>query len=445
MITTDGGESWESHPIDATGDYKVLQLQVIDELTLFIRLHISQGYEQVLGSTDGGESWSELSGTTNLEDVETMYWLDEERGLLFGTDGSTRESHLLQTTDRGQSWTTLLVPSNGPLNEKSILDMAFIDGQRGFAVGQGGTILTTSNSGSTWELANQGYPMFYSIGFLTDDRGFLSTGLGYYESSDGGSTWDYSAGTESIYAVDMSVGPQGVYLSGVQGLFSRLDPDTKTVDPIPLPVTFYWLYYMGQSPDALFLAGTTLLPEQFNAFLISDDGGERFDVYEIDAGDNGLMAIDHRSGVFFATTSGELLISTDRGATWTSRYTFAPGDYPGDAEFFDDSTGIVVLTGGRLLRTEDQGASFSVIDEEPRNITGLLAIDDQTMFAYGQRETDYGWVGAVWKSIDRGLTWELDPLPVRVEANLTSMCTSENYIFATGGNGEILRLRKPSK
>ena len=443
MKTTDGGEHWETHTFDPVGDYRGLDLRIVDEQTLFVRLYRTQSIEKVFGSADGGATWSEVSATSDLEDIEAMYWLDGERGLLFGTDATTRQAGLFRTGNHGLDWIRVALPFNGPLDERSILDMAFTDDRKGFATGQGGTIFTTSNGGSSWELANQGYPEFYSIAFGTDDLGLMSTGLGYYHSDDGGTTWNYVTGNESVYVSRMSTGPQGTYLAGVMGECARVDPDTNIAHRVSLPVSFMWLYYVGQSEDALFLAGTVTSPTRYNAFLISTDQGEHFDVHEIDAGENGLIDIEYRSGVFFATTTGGLLVSPDNGATWHNRHVFSP-DIAGHTEFFDDATGVAALADGHLLRTEDQGVSWVTVSEENRNISGLFAADDRTLFACGQKKTGYGWVGTIWRSDDRGMSWEEDTLPVRVEGQIKSMCASEHYVFAIGGNGEVLRLRKPA-
>ncbi len=442
MITTDGGENWESHIIETTGDYKGLELQVIDTQTLFVRLHNTQSSEKVVCSLDGGRNWSEYSAESNLEDVESMYWFDGEQGLIFGKDSPTRTNHLLRTTDRGQNWTAIPLPFNGPLTDHSIMDMAFIDAQSGFAVGQGGAIFTTSDGGLHWGLANQGHPEFYSIGFDTNERGFLSTGTGYYRSNDGGFNWDYATGSESIYVFNMSVGPQGVYLGGIQNHITRIDPDTEIATRIMLPISFFYMYYMDQSSDALFLAGTVSSPYRHNAFLISTDQGENFDVHEIDTEGNGLIGIEYRSGVFFATTTSELLVSLDGGENWDLQYSFSP-DIVRHTEFFDTRTGIATLVDGQILKTEDQGISWVVIDAELPDINGLFTADNQTMFAFGQRKNDYGYIGTIWKTEDRGSSWEQDPLPVLIESSLKSMTANENYLYTTGGNGEILRLRKP--
>jgi photosystem II stability/assembly factor-like uncharacterized protein len=65
---------------------------------------------------------------------------DERVGWAVGERGT-----ILRTTDGGQSWFTISVPVRSTL-----LSVQFADEDQGWIVGRGGTILRSEDSGRTW-------------------------------------------------------------------------------------------------------------------------------------------------------------------------------------------------------------------------------------------------------------------------------------------------------
>jgi len=441
LVTVDGGQTWVTHSLGVGPDYKGVELQVLDAQHLFARMHRTQSLERVFASEDGGVTWTERTADAGLDDIGAMVWLAPDRGLVFGGDAQGWP-HLLRTSDGGASWDEAALPFGAGLREDTVLDMTFVDGQRGFAVGQGGAIAVTADAGQTWSQGNPGQPELYSIGFVSDELGYASAGVGYYRTTDGGVSWEYAAGSESMYVMDTSVGPAGAYFGGVRDRVYALDPATGEVTVSLLPAYFLFHYAMAQSPDALLLAGRASGPDAPNVLMVSDDGAASFEVHEIDVGEGAVVDIDHRSGRLFATTTGELLVSDDGGDSWVVAHDFSP-DVPARAAFFDDQVGVVTLADGRLLRTADGGESWVTVDDTPRFVTGIVAADATTMHAVGSVMTAYGSVGAAWRSEDAGLTWVEEPLPVRVASTLRGICASPGYVYTTGGNGEVLRISRP--
>lgn len=83
------------------------------------------------------QDWeTQTSGATNV--LNGVWFLDEARGYAVGNGGT-----VLETEDGGQSWSPLL------LTFDDMLDVAF-DGDIGLIVGDNGTIFRTTNAGQDW-------------------------------------------------------------------------------------------------------------------------------------------------------------------------------------------------------------------------------------------------------------------------------------------------------
>src|SRR5215470_19504177 len=88
-----------------------------------------------------GQWFSVDSGTTN--NLNGAYLLDSGIGFAVGDAGT-----ILKSTDAGATWGTL--PS-GTTN--TLYDVYFFDGTQGAAVGEQGLILRTTDGGAMWQRA----------------------------------------------------------------------------------------------------------------------------------------------------------------------------------------------------------------------------------------------------------------------------------------------------
>jgi hypothetical protein len=91
-------------------------------------------WDVVYKTTSAGASWQTL--TTNLG-ARRIQMFDSLNGWIMTTSG------LMHTTNGGDSWTTAV-------SQSGLQALRFCDPQNGVAVGGSGTILRTTDSGSTW-------------------------------------------------------------------------------------------------------------------------------------------------------------------------------------------------------------------------------------------------------------------------------------------------------
>jgi photosystem II stability/assembly factor-like uncharacterized protein len=149
-----------------------------------------------MATSDGGASWTrQYAGTADLDQVD---FIDGQHGWAAG-GGS-----LLRTTDGGASWSALAEPCQGELSS-----VHFVSPALGYAVaaatsaetaagpspgGQdttalGGSLLRTTDGGSTWSPVTSAPADPQSACFGNADDGYLGTPARIWRTTDGGQRW----------------------------------------------------------------------------------------------------------------------------------------------------------------------------------------------------------------------------------------------------------------
>lgn len=105
-------------------------------------------FERLRISHDKGISWVRRSTIpTGLRSITPAFrMLDNARGFYSDPFG---QLHI--TADSGMTWTAVVTPTSTPLN-----DLIFVDHMRLLAVGDEGTILSSSDGGYTWQVEESG-------------------------------------------------------------------------------------------------------------------------------------------------------------------------------------------------------------------------------------------------------------------------------------------------
>ena len=138
----------------------------------------------ILGTTDGGRTWRQESPGGNLQDsFLDVAALDERQAIAIGAYGLFSE-----TRDGGVTWTRRRLSDDDPhLNRISRGPTGTL-----YVAGERGTLLRSSDQGSTWQPMASGYTgSFYGV-LALDRRTLLAYGLqGHvHRSSDDGATWE---------------------------------------------------------------------------------------------------------------------------------------------------------------------------------------------------------------------------------------------------------------
>jgi photosystem II stability/assembly factor-like uncharacterized protein len=204
--TDDAGVTWL--PVDLGGktiagvcSIDVLKTQRIYQGVLqpHVVIHAAGrvgGPTGLLRSADGGKTWS----VRDMSDVAGMIldvkFLDENAGLIFAStsrDAATTEGLILRTTDGGVSWREVYRSGR---KAELIWKASFVDGKIGYATVQSydtsraqQLIVKTTDGGQSWTelpMVVDATARQFGIGFINENRGWVGTAAGGFETRDGG-------------------------------------------------------------------------------------------------------------------------------------------------------------------------------------------------------------------------------------------------------------------
>jgi photosystem II stability/assembly factor-like uncharacterized protein len=218
----------------------------------------------------------------------------------------------------------------------ALATVCFPDDQHGWTAGQSGVILHTEDGGGTWKAQSSGADAYLLAIDFIDPRHGVAVGAEstVLFTTDGGRRWQNAA------------------LGSALGLVEEIN-----------------------------LFAVVMLDEQ-NA-CIAGDGGRIFSsedggghwveskspLYDPEIMEGRILySMTHDAGILYAVgIDGVLVISTDRGKTWTERAT----GHPGPELYCVDvvkGVGLAAGSGGHVLRTLDGGSTWEVM-AVPQEIT----------------------------------------------------------------------------
>jgi len=275
--------------------------------------------------------------------------------------------------------------------DQGLYGIHFSDSNNGTVVGISGTILRTSNGGSTWVQQASGTDLVLFDIFLSDENTGTAVGLGgiILRTTNGGETWvpQSNGNFEALFSVFFSDLNNGIAV----GHFGTI-----------LKTTNGGINWVQQS------SGTTA---QLRKVYFTDSV-------------NG----------FIAGSNGTILFTNDGGNTWVQQFGGIQINLLG-VSFTDINNGVVVggsnLTGAGIFRTTNGGQSWM-----QQHSISFEALTD-VHFTDSQTGTAVGWNGIILRTTDGGITW------VTQNSNSTSYLTSVYFVnsnigYAVGSSGTIL-------
>ena len=158
LVTINGGVDWNEVPYPF--DQNLSQVFFLDSGRAWASSFGGSFYR----TTDGGVNWVKLQ-TKLPEDVfKSVFFTDENNGWIIGRSG-----RLAKTTDGGRTWRKIYEIKD----EFKMNDIFFTDRSRGWAVGDEGAILYTPDAGESW--IDVGAPVpgrFMDVVFIGGRTGF---------------------------------------------------------------------------------------------------------------------------------------------------------------------------------------------------------------------------------------------------------------------------------
>lgn len=257
--------------------------------------------------------------------------------------------HILYSDDNGSTWTQAKVPTRQLLTA-----VYFVDDKHGWAVGHDAQIIATTDGGQTWvkqfEDLSREAPLL-DIWFKDAQTGFAVGAYGaLLATTDGGANWEDISermNNEDGYHLNaiVAVKDSGLFVVGELGVMFRSADWGQTWETVESP-------YDG----SLFGAVATKEPAALLAY--------------------GLR--------------GHLFRSTDFGTTWQQIEINTPNNGPlefglADGELLADGSIVVVGHGGTVLKSTDDGRTFSLVNRADRvSLSGAATTDNGKLILVGQ-------------------------------------------------------------
>ena len=257
--------------------------------------------------------------------------------------------HILYSDDQGATWTQAKVPSR-----ELLTSVYFVDDKHGWAVGHDAQILASEDGGATWtkqfEDLKREAPLL-DVWFKDPSNGFAVGAYGaLLETTDGGNDW--------------------------QDVSDRLDNEDQ-----------FHLNAIAAVKDAgLFIVG-----EQGSMFRSADWGQtwERLADVPYEGSLFGVIGTAKPSTLLAYGLRGNLFRSTDFGSTWTPiELKAARGELEfglSGATLQDDGSIVIVGNGGSVVRSTDDGQTFSVYNRPDRiSVSGVTSAGNGNLVLVGQ-------------------------------------------------------------
>ncbi|OAI91250.1 WD40/YVTN/BNR-like repeat-containing protein [Pseudomonas putida] len=261
--------------------------------------------------------------------------------------------HILFSDDQGRTWTQAKVPTRQLLTA-----VTFVDDKHGWAVGHDAQILASNDGGATWskqyEDLSREAPLL-DVWFENPQHGLAIGAYGaMLETTDGGQHWQDVG--------DRLDNPDGLHLNGI----------ARVKD-----------------------AGLVIVGEQGSLYRSSDDG-QTWEKLEspYEGSFFGVIGTAQANTLLAYGLRANLYRSTDFGSTWqpiSLQAARGPLQFGlASATLLDDGSLVLVGNGGTVLRSSDDGQTFSVFNRPDRlALAGASGLSDGNLILVGQGGAHY--------------------------------------------------------
>jgi len=289
---------------------------------------------------------------------------------------------------------------------KSLYAVCFINETNGFAGGYDGTLLKTTDGGSTWAaITTTASNTINDIVFPTPSLGFLVEGGlvgGFYKTTDGGANWADAMPNSSVNGLSAICFP-----TATKGYFcgSNLEFDATTDGGATS--TRDILGNIGNARDIFFVNDSVGYAVGYDSYNTTDDKGR----------------IDK-------TTNG--------GKTWTDQTSGVASTGLNSVYFSDLNNGIIVGEGGKILKTTNGGTTWTA------QTSGVTKTLYAVAFSSATAGIAVGDAGTVLSTTDGGTTWTTVNSSTSESLYKIQFVTATTA-FAVGSNGVIIKTTSGGK
>jgi len=334
------------------------------------------------------------------------------------------------------------MPAGNTLNS-----VDFINDQTGFAAGDLGCIIKTTDGGNSWkELYSGSVNNIHKIKFLNADIGICAGKNGLLmRTKDGGIHWETVTGLSLPDIHDIDIAGNTFFICGLNGQIMKSADCGNT-----------WISINSQAGFPLFcisfLDEVTGVCGGYNIILKTTDGGNNWNALNA-----GIMPATQITGIKYTDSNkiyaagnsplGDFYFSNDGGSNWQRnslglQYLFGGSvDLVRAMDFKDADNGYIVTDLGTILSTSDGGSHWNK-DSSQRFSYLKTEIFKNVSYNHNQETFFSGNGGRVLKMPDCGK--ELISLTGNNKNFYNSFTAENGHIYCTGDSGIILRKKTGS-
>jgi photosystem II stability/assembly factor-like uncharacterized protein len=397
--TTDGGVTWtniSNLPAAASGTL----LHSVDFKTALIGYACGE-FGNIVSTTDGGANWNIYTSTTQAELFEVVA-LGTSKAICGGNFGELYSTNNSGTSfsDIQQRYTT---ESLNAITTPNSLDL--------FAAGNQGTIIKSSNAGSSWTaLTSTTTETLNDIQFINANIGVCVGNTGtLLRTTNGGTNW-------SLISVGLSDDLLGVcktpsnklYVVGGNDAILESTSNGNTWNAVVTPYTGFGLRFIGvqyTSVDTGYYLSNTA------EMIATDDGGTnwRFITTGVFGNLTSMFFINGTTG-WIGSSTGEILFTNDGGVNWNNQTPLGFIGVINKISFTDSQNGWAFTDRG-ILRTSDGGLSWTFEISPYPELKDALFFSGISALAVG---SGYGTI--LQRSND-----------LRLSISIDTLCTEKSY------------------
>jgi photosystem II stability/assembly factor-like uncharacterized protein len=397
--TTDGGVTWtniSNLPAAASGTL----LHSVDFKTALIGYACGE-FGNIVSTTDGGATWNIYTSTTQAELFEVVA-LGTSKAICGGNFGELYSTNNSGTSfsDIQQRYTT---ESLNAITTPNSLDL--------FAAGNQGTIIKSSNAGSSWTaLTSTTTETLNDIQFINANIGVCVGNTGtLLRTTNGGTNW-------SLISVGLSDDLLGVcktpsnklYVVGGNDAILESTSNGNTWNAVVTPYTGFGLRFIGvqyTSVDTGYYLSNTA------EMIATDDGGTnwRFITTGVFGNLTSMFFINGTTG-WIGSSTGEILFTNDGGVNWNNQTPLGFIGVINKISFTDSQNGWAFTDRG-ILRTSDGGLSWTFEISPYPELKDALFFSGISALAVG---SGYGTI--LQRSND-----------LRLSISIDTLCTEKSY------------------
>lgn len=378
---------------------------------------------------DAKWQWIEPFPSGNF--LRSVFFLNESTGFAAGNQGT-----IIKTTDSGMRWHLL-----NPNSIRDLYEIFFRNAQTGYAVGKSGTILMTTDGGVIWTDKSNLIPQdLHDICFTSDNTGFAAGINGVIiKSTDSGNNWfQISSGTNApLFCVDFLNDNTGVAAgyniilktsnSGINWVIQNAGVVTSS-SVAGIAITGSSIFAAGNSPGGV-LYKTTNGGVNWTSIPLGLD-------YLFNGSVDLVRSIDfiNENTGYIVTDFGTILKTTNAGLNFLCDTSFRPAyekiSVMYDLKILNSERAYISGSGGNIFASYNSGINWTTLSGNKKTLKGNFFLNENTGYAAGES-------GTILKTVNAGLNWIQDGS--RTNKFLNSIFFVNETGFICGDSGIILK------